>query len=33
MGEGGIIVLTIVTTALVIFLSMLVWLMQPEEEN
>jgi hypothetical protein len=33
MGEGGIIVLTIVATALFIFLSMLVWLMQPEEEN
>ena len=33
MGEGGIIVLVIVTTALVIFLSMLIWLMQPEKEN
>ncbi len=33
MGEGGIIVLAIVATALIIFLSMLIWLMQPEEEN
>ena len=33
MGEGGIIVLAIVAIALVIFSSMLVWLMQPEEEN
>jgi len=33
MGEGGIIVLAIVAIALIIFLSMLIWLMRPEEEN
>jgi hypothetical protein len=33
MGEGGVIVLMIVATALVIFLSMLIWLMRPGEEG
>jgi hypothetical protein len=30
MGEGGIIVLVVVAVAFAIFLSMLIWLMQPE---
>lgn len=30
MGEGGIIVLVVMTVASAVFLSMLIWLMQPE---
>jgi hypothetical protein len=33
MGEGGIIVLVVVAVAAAIFLSMLIWLMQPEKKG
>ena len=33
MGEGGIIVLVVVAVAVAVFLSMLIWLMQPEEKG
>jgi hypothetical protein len=33
MGEGGIIVLVVVAVAVTIFLSMLIWLMQPEKKG
>jgi len=32
MAEGGIIVLLMVAIASAVFLSMLIWLMQPEED-
>ena len=33
MAEGGIIVLAVVALAAAVFLSMLIWLMQPEKED
>jgi hypothetical protein len=33
MGEGGIIVLIVMAVAFTIFLSMLIWLMQPEKKD
>ena len=33
MGEGGIIVLIVLAVAFVVFLSMLIWLMQPEKKG
>ena len=33
MGEGGIIVLVVVAVAVALFLSMLIWLMQPEKKG
>jgi hypothetical protein len=33
MGEGGIIVLVVVAVAVTVFLSMLIWLMQPEKKG
>ena len=33
MAEGGIIALVVMTVAAAIFLSMLIWLMQPEDEG
>jgi len=33
VGEGGIIVLAIMAVASAIFLSMLIWLMQPEKKD
>jgi len=33
MGEGGIIVLVVMAVAGAIFLSMLIWLMQPEKRD
>lgn len=33
MGEGGIIVLVVVAVAVAVFLSMLIWLMQPEKKG
>ncbi len=33
MGEGGIIVLVIMAVASVVFISMLIWLMQPEKKG
>jgi hypothetical protein len=33
MAEGGIIVLVVVAVAAAIFLSMLIWLMQPEKKG
>jgi len=33
MGEGGIIVLVVLAVAVTVFLSMLIWLMQPEKKD
>jgi hypothetical protein len=33
MGEGGIIVLIVMAVAFAVFLSMLIWLMQPEKKG
>ena len=33
MAEGGIIVLVVMTVACIAFLSMLIWLMQPEDKG
>jgi hypothetical protein len=33
MAEGGIIVLIVMAVASAVFLSMLIWLMQPEEKD
>lgn len=33
MAEGGVIVLVILAVALAAFLSMLIWLMQPEKKG
>ena len=33
MGEGGIIVLVVVAVAVALFLSMVIWLMQPEKKG
>lgn len=33
MGEGGIILLIVMAIAFAVFLSMLIWLMQPEKEG
>jgi len=33
MAEGGIIVIVVIAVAVTIFLSMLIWLMQPEDEG
>ena len=33
MAEGGIIVLIVMAVAFAVFLSMLIWLMQPEEKD
>ena len=33
MAEGGIIILVVLAVAFAVFLSMLIWLMQPEKKD